>query len=99
MRILKFAFDNWFSRAYWLLVVATFVLVATSYATWDQPDANMAGVWLIFVTAPFSVVGILGESMVGIWLGMFAGAFLNATIIGAIVHAVGRALGRHRRIA
>lgn len=52
----SFLFGNWFARIYLAVVAATAVLVVVSYATWQQPDANLAGIWLFLVTAPLSLV-------------------------------------------
>lgn len=51
-----FLFGNWFARIYLAIVAATAVFVVVSYATWQQPDANLAGVALFLVTAPLSLV-------------------------------------------
>ncbi|SHN42204.1 SCO4225 family membrane protein [Cryptosporangium aurantiacum] len=93
MRILRLAFGNWFSRAYLAGVAVVAALVTVSLVTWDQPDANLAAVWLIFVTLPFSFLGVLapdsaaGPALLG---GVALGAFVNAVLIGGLVSLVRR---------
>jgi hypothetical protein len=55
MNVLGFLFGNWFARAYLLLVavvaVGVFVILEVG-----GDDANLAGVWLILVTLPGSLL-------------------------------------------
>ena len=94
MSLLRLAFGNWFSRAYLILVALVALVVTVSLATSDGPDANLIGVWLFFVTAPGSMIGLpfAGMDSPGIVLiaGCVVGALLNATVIGLIVRAFRR---------
>ncbi|GAA3397822.1 SCO4225 family membrane protein [Cryptosporangium minutisporangium] len=94
MRILRLAFDNWFSRAYLAGVAVVTALVTVSLVTWDQPDANLAGIWVILVTLPFSLLGIVAtDSAAGpavLMAAVVLGAVINATAIGGLVALVRR---------
>ncbi|EXG80901.1 SCO4225 family membrane protein [Cryptosporangium arvum] len=90
MRILQLAFGNWFSRAYLIGVAVVAAVVTFSLATWDQPDANLAGVWLVFVTMPFSLplLAITPDSALGpvVFYAVCAvAAVANAAFIGGMV--------------
>jgi len=89
MRILELAIGNWFSRAYLIGVAVVAAGVTYSLVTWDQPDANLAAVWLLLVTLPFSYLGVLApESAAGaapLIAAVALGAFVNAVLIGAVV--------------
>lgn len=98
MRILQLAFGNWFSRAYLIGVAVVAVFVVVNLTTWDQPDANLAGVWLLFVTMPFSfLVTLVPDSVTGsaVFYAVVAlAALANATAIGALVSVTRRGLRR-----
>ncbi|MFG1925720.1 SCO4225 family membrane protein [Cryptosporangium sp. NPDC048952] len=99
MRILQLAFGNWFSRAYLIGVALVAAFVTVTVLTWDQPDANLAGVWLIFVTLPFSLplLAITPDSVLGpvtFYAACALAAFANAATIGAMV-ALYRRTRRH----
>ena len=99
MRILQLAFGNWFSRAYLLGVAVVGALVTASLVTWDQPDANLAGVWLIFVTMPFSLplLAAAPDSALGpvvFYVACALAAVANAMIIGALVSFARRRCAR-----
>jgi hypothetical protein len=90
MRIMQLAFGNWFSRAYLIGVAVVAALVTASLATWDQPDANLAGVWLVFVTLPFSLplLALAPDSALGpvVFYGACAlAAVANAVFLGGMV--------------
>jgi hypothetical protein len=98
---MRFLFGNWFSRAYLLLVAATTAAVVWSYATYDGSDANLAAVWLFFVTAPtsFVFIGVLSpvvDNPVGAVLYIVACALINTAAVSGIVHLVKRAIVRRR---
>lgn len=90
MRILQVLFGNWCSRAYLIIVALVGSFVTLSYANWDQPDANLAGVWLVFATLPFSLFGTLAaDPAAGTCLLVAAvamGAMINATVIGLVAN-------------
>lgn len=95
MRILQLAFGNWFSRAYLIGVALVAAFVSASYATWDQPDANLAGVWLVFVTLPFSLplLAIAPDSALApvvFYAACALAAVLNAALIGGMLALVRR---------
>ena len=99
MRILQLAFGNWFSRAYLIGVGVVAALVIASLATWHQPDANLAGVWLLFVTMPFSLllVALAPDTAVGpavFYLAVTIAALVNATVIGVLVSFARRRFAR-----
>ena len=89
MRIIQLAVGNWFSRTYLIGVAVVAALVTYSLVSWDQPDANLAGVWLIFVTLPFSLLVTLApEAAAGpslFYAAVLLGALVNAAFIGAMV--------------
>ena len=95
MRILQLAFGNRFSRAYLIGVALVGALVTASLVAWDQPDANLAGVWLIFVTMPFSLplLAIAPDSVLG------PVAFYAACALAAVANAafIGGMLALYRR--
>jgi hypothetical protein len=95
--MLRFAFDNWLSRAYLLGVVAV-----AGWVFWTlsrNPDTNFAAVWLIFVTLPFSFLGVWGAgTAVGevlFFAAIVLGALVNAMALGSLVALVRR--GRAQR--
>lgn len=94
MTVLRLIFGNWFSRAYLLLVAGVGVFVAISLATYDGSDANLVGVWLFFVTAPWSLLGITlvdtGFEQVALVGGTILGALINALLIGLVVRLLRR---------
>ncbi len=98
--IFRLTFGNWASRIYLLVVVAVSVLVTASLTMWNGPDANLAGVWLIFVTLPFSFVGALVlDSPAGLLLLIIAivlSALTNAFLIGLALRLSRRRTLRNR---
>jgi hypothetical protein len=100
-RFATITFGNWFSRVYLGAVVLTAVAVTLSYATFDAPDANLAGVWLVFVTLPASSLGVAAAGLVPdalglpvVLAGVVLGALVNAWLLGLMVHATRRAARR-----
>ncbi|GLY15716.1 hypothetical protein Kisp01_27310 [Kineosporia sp. NBRC 101677] len=76
------------AQVYLAAVAATGLFVAVSQATHTAPDANLAGVWALFVTLPWSLPATmalpdLGESgNVAAFAGVVAlSAVVNATLI------------------
>jgi hypothetical protein len=55
MNVLGFLFGNWLARAYLLLVAVVAVLVFVILEVGGE-EANLAGVWLILVTLPGSLL-------------------------------------------
>ncbi|HJY43325.1 MAG TPA: hypothetical protein VJ301_01780 [Propionibacteriaceae bacterium] len=53
--IFRFLFGNWFARSYLLLVAVVAVLVFVVLEVGGE-EANLAGVWLILVTLPGSLL-------------------------------------------
>jgi hypothetical protein len=94
VRVLRFLFGNWCARAYLLVVAAVAVLVAL--VRWiGGEDANFAGVWLIVVTSPGSMLafpfadlepGLLDNVI--IFGALVLGALINTALISVVVHAV-----------
>jgi hypothetical protein len=94
MNVLGFLFGNWFARAYLLLVAVVAMLVFVILE-----DANLAGVWLILVTLPGS---LLASPVAGLVSGQLStliffcalaiSALINAAVISLLVHAVSRLL-------
>lgn len=94
MTVLRLAFGNWFSRGYLLAVLAVAVFVTVSLLTHEGPDANLAGVWLLVVTMPGSLIvsGFVDDAPLAVVVAVLAfGALLNAVLIGAVVHLIRRA--------
>lgn len=96
MRIFRLAFGNWLSRAYLVIVAAVAIFVAIDLSTWDQADANLVAVWLIFVTMPFSfLIALVPDSMSGpvaLYAVAAFAALVNATLIGGVVALTRRVL-------
>jgi hypothetical protein len=94
MTVLRLIFGNWFSRAYLLLVAGVAVFVAISLATYDGQDANLVGVWVFFVTAPWSMIALFlvdaGPDHPVLIGSVVVGALLNAALIGLLVRSVRR---------
>jgi hypothetical protein len=93
MTLLRFAFGNWFSRTYLLGVLGVALWVTFTLVSYDGPDANLAGVWLIFATLPGSMVltAFTDDVSRGLFIaGIVFGALLNAAVIGGIVHLARR---------
>jgi hypothetical protein len=104
MTFLRIVADSWLSRIYLLYVVAIGAIVTHSMITWDQPDANMAGVGIIFATAPgsfiitaFPDVDSDAAAIVLIVACAIFGALLNAAAINGIVKLLHAAAGHLRR--
>ena len=99
--VLRFLFGNWFARSYLLLVAVVAVLVFVILEVGGE-DANLAGVWLILVTLPGSllaspVAGLAsGRLSTVIFFGaLVVSALINAAVISLVVQAV-RRRGRRR---
>jgi hypothetical protein len=94
MNVLGFLFGNWFVRAY-LLLVAVVVVGVFVILEVGGDDANLAGVWLILVTLPGSLLAsrvsglISGRlSTVIFFCALAISALINAAVISLLVHAV-----------
>jgi hypothetical protein len=94
--VFRFVFGNWLARSYLLLVVvvaaAVFVILEVG-----GDDANLAGVWLILVTLPGSllaspVAGLAsGRLSTVIFFSVLAiSALINAAAISLVGYAVRR---------
>jgi Flp pilus assembly protein protease CpaA len=95
-KVFGFLFGNWFARAYLLIVVVVAVLVFAALEIGGE-DTNLAGVWLVLVTLPGSLLAspVAGLASGGlstvIFFGMLAvSALINAALISLVVHAVRR---------
>jgi hypothetical protein len=98
MNVLGFLFGNWLARAYLLLVAVVAVLVFVILEVGGE-EANLAGVWLILVTLPGS---LLASPVAGLVSGRLStviffcapaiSALINAAVIGLLVHAASRLL-------
>jgi len=91
-------FGNWLARAYLLLVAVVAVLVFVILEVGGE-DANLAGVWLILVPLPGSllaspVAGLVSGrlSTVIFFCALAISALINAAVISFLVHAVSRLL-------
>ncbi|MCE3277653.1 MAG: hypothetical protein K0R13_3508 [Propionibacteriaceae bacterium] len=96
MNVLGFLFGNWFARAYLLLVAVVAVSVFVILEVGGE-DANLAGVWLILVTLPGSLLAspvsglVTGQlSTVTFFCALAISALINAAMISLLVHAVSR---------
>jgi hypothetical protein len=94
--IFRFLFGNWFARSYLLLVAVVAVLVFVVLEVGGE-EANLAGVWLILVTLPGSLlaspVAALASrrlSTVIFFSALAVSALINATVISLVVHAARR---------
>jgi hypothetical protein len=93
---MNFLSGNWLARAYLLLVAVVAVLVFVFLEVGGE-DANLAGVWLILVTLPGS---LLASPVAGLASGRLStviffcvlaiSALINAAVISLVVHAVRR---------
>jgi hypothetical protein len=99
-KIFRFSFGNWFARAYLLLVVVVAVLVFAVLEIGGE-DTNLAGVWLILVTLPGSLLASPVAGLASGWLStviffgmLVVSALINAAVISLIVYAVRRGLNR-----
>jgi hypothetical protein len=106
MIILRIFAGSWLSRIYLLYVGVVGSIVAYALVTWDQPDTNLAGGWIIFATAPGSLAATLFLNVHGtpgivlVVACVIFGALLNAAAIngiGKLLRASGRRLRRHHR--
>ena len=94
--VLRFVFGNWFARSYLLLVAVVAVVVFVILEVGGD-DANLAGVWLILVTLPGS---LLASPVAGLASGRLStviffcaraiSALINTTVISLVVHTVRR---------
>jgi hypothetical protein len=87
---------NWFARAYLLLVAVVAVLVFAAL-TFGGEHVNLAGVYLILVTLPGSLLAspvadlASGRLSNVIFFGVLVvSALINAVVISLVVHAVRR---------
>ncbi|WP_148307830.1 SCO4225 family membrane protein [Actinoplanes friuliensis] len=93
----KFFFGNWTTRIYLFAVaVAAVILIGGNLATGDH-EPSFAGIYLIGLTAPVSVIFapyfLLGEGWLAVamlWLSVLAGLLLNTLLINTIVGEVGK---------
>jgi len=93
---MRFIVGNWYARGYLILVALTAVVVTWSIVTWDQPDANLAAVWLFVVTAPLSFVLVgVASPIIDHTAGFVAYIAVCALANAAALTALGR-LGRRR---
>lgn len=95
-KVFRFLFGNWFARAYLLIVVVVAVLVFAALEIGGE-DTNLAGVWLVLVTLPGSLLASPVAGLASGWLstviffGMLAiSALINAALISLVVYAVRR---------
>jgi hypothetical protein len=95
-RVFLFLFGNWFARAYLLLVAVVTFLVFVVLEIGGE-EANLAGVWLILVTLPGSllaspIAGLASGrlSTVIFFCALALSALINAAMISLIVDAVRR---------
>jgi hypothetical protein len=98
MNVLGFLFGNWFARAYLLLVAVVAVLVFVILEVGGE-NANLAGVWMILVTLPGSlltspVAGLVSDQLSTLifFCALAISALINAAVISLLVHAVSRLL-------
>ena len=98
---MRFLFGNWFVRSYLLLVAVVVVLVFVVLEVGGE-DANLAGVWLILVTLPGSLLAspvaalASGRLSTVIFFGaLVVSAPINAAVISLVLQAV-RRRGRSR---
>lgn len=97
MTLVRWAVGNWVSRVYLVVVVAATVWAFVSVARWGQPDADLAVVWPLLLTAPWSwlLAGVLPEAWAGsdvvfvVCLGV--GALVNAVVVNGVVWQIRRA--------
>jgi hypothetical protein len=94
---MRYIVGNWWARGYLILVALTALFVVWSLATWDQPDANLAAIWLFVVTAPLSfvLIGVLSP-IIDNTGGFIAYIVVCALANAAALSALGR-LGSRRR--
>ncbi|MFI7596356.1 SCO4225 family membrane protein [Actinoplanes sp. NPDC049681] len=93
----KFFFGNWVTRCYLFAVgVSAAVLIGAQLATGDH-GPSFAGIYLIGLTAPVSVIfapiALLGDGWLAIailWLSVVTGMLLNTLLINTIVGEAGR---------
>jgi hypothetical protein len=100
-KIIRFLFGNWFARAYLLLVAVVAVLVFAVLEVGGE-NANLAGVWLVLVTLPGSLLASPLAALATGWLStviffgmLVVSALINAAVISLVVQAVRR--GRRSR--
>lgn len=99
-RITRFLIRNSPGLVYLTWVAGTSVMVVHSLVTWDQPDANLAGVVPILQTMPWSLLAVLAPVFPGpLGLIVFvaivaAGALANAAILNWLGRAVARLVQR-----
>jgi hypothetical protein len=78
---------------YLLIVAAVGVWVAVDLHVATHPEADFAGVWLFFLTAPTSLPFVVLPSGLAL-IGVPVGALVQAAVLGAAY----RGLTRHRRL-
>jgi hypothetical protein len=94
---------SWLSRIYLLCVGVVGSVVTYSLVTWNQPDTNLAGGWIIFATAPGSLVVTLFLNVHGtagiplVVACLIFGALLNDAVINGIGKLFCFVAGRLRR--
>lgn len=94
--VFRFLYGNWFARSYLLLVAVVAVLVFVILEVGGE-DVNLAGVWLILITLP---VSLLASPVAGLASGrlstvilfgvLVVSTLINAAVISLVVHAVRR---------
>ncbi|MEV8506824.1 hypothetical protein AB0368_18720 [Actinoplanes sp. NPDC051475] len=93
----KFFFGNWVTRCYLLAVAAAAVFLLGAHLVTGDEGPSFAGIYLIGLTAPVSVIfapiallggGWLASAM--LWLSVVAGMLLNTLLINTIVGEAGR---------
>jgi hypothetical protein len=100
LRIARFLLRNSPGLVYLAWVAVTAVAVVHSLATWDQPDANMAGVVPILQTMPWSLLAVVAPILPGpldliVFVAVLtAGAVANAVILNWICRSVLRLVQR-----
>src|SRR5690349_9585268 len=86
-RIVSWIFRNSPGLIYLAWVGVTTVWVVNSFATWDQPDANLAGVVTFLQTMPVSLLAAYlpalpdGLGLIAVIAILIAGALVNAVVL------------------
>ncbi|GAB1642937.1 SCO4225 family membrane protein [Krasilnikovia sp. MM14-A1259] len=83
MRVVRWFVGSWLSRIYLGAVAVATVWAMLSIGAWDQPDANVAAVFPLLMTAPVSLPLL---AAVEDWA-INDGVFLGCVVVGALVNA------------
>jgi hypothetical protein len=94
--VLRFIFGNWFASAYLMLVAVVAVLVFVVLEVGGD-DTNLAGVWLILVTLPGS---LLASPVAALASGRLSNViFFCALAVSALINAAVVQAVRRRRLS